>query len=122
MRDRVLQGALGVREGLGRRPERHGLADVVAALGAERAGAAGQADLERDGVAGREVGDGGADGGHGAGGFVAEGEGLADLDVAVAEVREVVQVGAAEAGGAYFDEDVGGGEGREGAFFLGGNG
>lgn len=43
---------------------------------------------------------------------------MADLDVAVAEVGKVVQVGAAEAGGAHFDEDVGGGELGESAFFL----
>lgn len=64
------------------------------------------------------MGDLAADGGDGAGGFVAEGEGLADLDVAVAEVGEVVQVGAAEACGADLDEDVGWGELGESAFFL----
>lgn len=42
------------------------------------------------------------------------------MDVAVAEVRVVVQVGAAEARGADADEDVGGGEGGEVAGFLDG--
>lgn len=64
------------------------------------------------------MGDLAADGGDSAGGFVAEGERLADLDVAVAEVGEVVQVGAAEACGADLDEDVGGGKLGESAFFL----
>lgn len=119
VRDGILQGALGVGERLGRRAERHGFANVVAALGAQIAVVAREADLEGDIVAWLQVGDLGADGGDGAGGFVAEGQGLADLDVAVAEVGKVVQVGAAEACGAHFDENVGGGELGESALFLG---
>lgn len=70
------------------------------------------ADLEGRGV------DGGPDGGDDAGGLVAQGQGLLDEDVAVAVVAEVVQVGAAEAGGLDGDEEVVGGEFGEGAFFL----
>lgn len=117
--DGLLEGALGVGVGLGAGAEGHVPADVVPPRGAQLAGAAGQADLEGDVVAGPEVRDGGADGGDDARGLVAEGEGLADLDVAVAEVGEVVQVGAAEAGGLDVHEDVGGGQGGESAFFLG---
>lgn len=119
MGDGILQGTLGVGKRLGRRAEGHGFADVVAALSAEGALVARQTDLEGDIVAWGEVSDFSADGGDGTGGFVAEGERLADLDVAVAEVGEVVQVGAAEACGADLDEDVGGGELGESAFFLG---
>lgn len=105
MDDGVLEGALGVGKRFGRGAEGHGAADVVAAAGAEGAGGAGLADLEGDAVAWLEGGwrDAAADGGDDAGGFVAEGEGLAHEDVAVAVVRVVVQVGAAEAGG--FDGD-----------------
>lgn len=107
-------------EGLGRGAEGHGAADVVAARQAELAGAAGHADLESDAVAHGELGGRvGADARDDACGLVAEGEGLADLDVAVAEVAEVVQVGAAEAGGLYGDEDFFWGEGGERSVFLG---
>lgn len=71
--DGILQRALGVGERLGRGAERHGFANVVAALGAAVAVVAGQPDLEGDIVAWLEVGDLAADGGDGAGGFVAEG-------------------------------------------------
>lgn len=66
-----------------------------------------------------EGGDVGADGRDDAGGLVAQGQRLADQDVAVAEVGVVVQVAAAEAGAGDADlEFVGGGAG-EVAGFLG---
>lgn len=118
--DLLLEGALGVGEALCRGAEGHGAADVVAALGAQLALAAGEADLEGDVVAGLQVGHGRAHGGDGAGGLVAQGHGLAHLDVAVAVVAVVVQVGAAEARRLDCHQDFGGLEDRDGALFLGG--
>ncbi|KAI9163627.1 sorbitol dehydrogenase [Paramyrothecium foliicola] len=115
----LLQGALRVGEGLGRAAELHAPADVVPRLGAELARLARLADLEGDAVAGGEVGDAGADGDNGAAGLVAEGEGLADEDVAVAVVVEVVQVRAAEAGGLNGDLDLVGRGGGKLTLFLG---
>ena len=60
-----------------------------------------------------KVGDIGSHGDDAGAGFVAEGEGFEDGDVAVAEVGEVVEVGAAEAGGEDGDLDFAGGGGRE---------
>jgi hypothetical protein len=111
--DLLLKSALGMRVGLCRGAELHGAADVVAAGGAVLAALARKADLEGDAVTGGEVGHGRADSDDGAGGLVAEGQGLADDDVAVAEVVEVVKVGAAEAGSLDGDLDLiarGGGE------------
>lgn len=96
MVDPLLQRALEMREALARAAEAHLLADVVAALGAAVAFLAGEPDFEGDFVAWLEGCDGGADCCDDAGGFVAEGEGLADEDVAVAEVRVVVEVATAE--------------------------
>lgn len=107
-----LQRPLEMRETLPTAPELDIFADVVASLLAAFALLAGEADFEGDFVAGLEGGDGGAHGGDDAGGFVAEGEGLADEDVAVAEVGVVVEVAAAEACGGDVDLDfVGGGWG-----------
>jgi hypothetical protein len=94
----LLQGALEMGETLCRRAEFHVFADVVAAFGAAVAGIAGHAYFEGYAVAGGKVGYGRADGGDDAGGFVAEGQGLADEYVAVAVVVVVVEVAAAEAG------------------------
>lgn len=119
--DDLLQGALGVGEGLGGTAEGHGAADVVAALAAQLARLAREADLEGDVVAGLQqvrLSHSGADGRDDAGRLVAQGQGLFDEDVAVAVVAEVVQVGTAEAGGLDGDEDVVGGEIGEGSFFL----
>ena len=60
----------------------------------------------------------GSQGDNAGAGFVAEGEGFEHGDVAVAEVGEVVEVGAAEAGGEDGDLDFAGGGGREGAGCL----
>ena len=117
--DLLLEGALGVGEALCRGAEGHLPADVVAALAAQLALAAGQADLEGDVVAGLEVRHARAHGCHGAGRLVAQGHGLAHLDVAVAVVAVVVQVGAAEACRLDCHQDFGWLEGREGALFLG---
>lgn len=87
---------MGHRLGTGAEP--HRAADIVPPGAAECALVAGEADFEGDGVAWLEVGDVGADGCDDARRLVAEGEGFADENVAVAEVRKVVQVGAAEAG------------------------
>lgn len=97
--DLLLQGALGVGEGLGRTSELHAAADVVASGLAVLAGLAGLADLESDAVAGGQVSDAITDSDDGAAGLVAQSERLTDDDVAVAVVVVVVQVGAAEAGG-----------------------
>lgn len=118
--DPLLEGTLGMRKGLCRGAEIHGAADVVAALGAVLAVLAGEADLEGDAVSGAQVGDGIADGDDGAAGLMAEGQRFADDDVAVAVVVEVVQVGAAEAGGLDGDLDLVAGRGGEVAVLLGG--
>ncbi len=113
MVDAFLQRALRVRECLGRTAKLHAPADVVAADVAVLAALAGQADLEGHAVAGRQVLHGAANGDDGAAGLVAEGEGLADDDVAVAVVVKVVQVGAAETGGLNGDLDlIGSGTGQ----------
>ena len=118
MGDSLLEGALGVGEGLGGAAEPHLAADVVAALEAEGALAARLADLEGDLVADLEGRDARADGGHDARRLVAERQGLPHQDVAVAEVVEVVQVRAAETRGLDGDLDLVGGGGRELAIFL----
>lgn len=115
----LLQRALRMGKRLGRAAKLHTAADVVAAGRAVLAVLAGQADFERDAVASGEVLDISADGDDGAAGLVAEGEGLAHENVAVAVVVEVVQVGAAEAGGLDGDLDVVGRGGGEIALFLG---
>lgn len=116
--DALLQRALEVWEALAAAAEAQIFADVVAALVAASAGSARQADFESDLVADFEVCDAGADGGDDAGALVAERQGLADEDVAIAVVGVVVQVAAAEAGGGNADlEFVGFGLG-EGAGLL----
>lgn len=116
--DLLLEGALGVGEALCRGAEGHLPADVVAALLAQLALAAGQADLEGHVVAGPEVCHGRAHRRHGPRRLVAQGHGLPHLDVAVAVVAVVVQVRAAEAGRLDGHQDLGGLEVWEGALFL----
>ena len=86
----VLEGAVCVGEGLGGGAEAHGLAEVVAALGAEGAGVAHDAGLDGDALADDEALDAGADGGDDACGLVAEDERGLDGKVAVAPVYVVV--------------------------------
>lgn len=105
-------------EGLCGRAELHLRADVVAALFAEAALAAGEADFEGDSVADFEGCYFGADGCDCASGFVAETHWRAHDEVAIAAVGVVVQVGAAEASGCDGDLDVCACWGRDGAFFL----
>lgn len=95
----LLQRALEVRDGLGRAAEAHASANVVTALAAVFAALAGQADLNGNAVPRTQVRDCGARCDDSTAGLVAEGQGLTDEDVAIPEVVEVVQVGAAEAGG-----------------------
>lgn len=111
--DLLLQRSLGMRVCLGGAAELHATADVVAALSAVLAVLAGEADLEGDAVTSDEVGDGRTDSDDGAAGLVAQGQGLADDDVAVAEVVKIVQVGTTEAGGLDGDLDlIAGGRGK----------
>lgn len=105
-------------ERLGRTPELHAAADVVAIGSAELALATRKADLECNAVSDSQAVGIGPDGDDGAAGLVAEGQRLAHEDVAVAEVREVVQVGAAQARGLDGDLDFGGGGGSERAVLL----
>jgi hypothetical protein len=104
--------------GLGRAAEGHALADVVAAFGAETATLAGLADLEGDVVTDFEVSHVGANGGDNSGRLVAQSKGLADDDVAVAVVVEVVEVGAAEASSLYCDLDLAAARRRQLALLL----
>ena len=117
----LLQGALGMGVGLGGAPELHLPADVVAALAAQLARLAGLADLEGHAVARLQRGDGRAHGGDDAGRLVAQRQGLPHEDVAVAEVAEVVQVRAAEAGRLDGHLDMVGAERGQHSFFLGRN-
>lgn len=104
--DLLLQRALEVWETLATAPEPELFADVVTTFRAACTAAAGQADFESDSVACFEVCDGRADGRDDASGFVTEGEGFADEDIAVAVVGVVVQVAATEAGGGYPDLEL----------------
>lgn len=118
MIDTVLQRALKVRKRLCRAAEAHAFADVVASLTAALALSAGYADLEGDLVADAEARGCGADGHDHTGGLVAEREGLADDDIAVAVVVVVVQVGAAETCRADGDLEFRRAWGLESACFL----
>lgn len=91
--------------------EAHVAADVVPADVAEGAPAAGQANLEGDAVAGPEALGVGPGGDHDAARLVAQRQRLLHQDVAVAVVREVVQVRAAQARRLDGDVDLVGGEG-----------
>lgn len=100
-----------MRKALRRTAEAHFLAQIVAVFVAACAVLARQADFEGHMVADGEVRDGGPERGHHAGGFVAECEWGAEDEIAIAAVREVVQVAAAEPGGADGDLDFVGGRG-----------
>lgn len=96
MHNLLLEGALGMGEGLGGAAELHVAADVVAAGAAQLAALAGLADLEGDAVADAQRRDGRAHGRDQAGRLVAQRERLPHHNVPVAEVVVVVQVRAAE--------------------------
>jgi hypothetical protein len=104
--------------GLGGAPELHLSADVVPALLAELARFAGLADLEGYVVARPKRSDAGAHRGDDAGGLMAQRQGLAHQDVAVAEVTKVVQVRAAQARRLDGYLDVVGIERGQDPFFL----
>lgn len=95
-------------EGLGGTPELHGWADIVAALEAEVARFAGLADFQGDAVSNSEGRDAGSDGGDDTGGFMAQRQGFANEDIAIAEVGVIVQVGATEPGSLNCDLDFAG--------------
>lgn len=115
----LLQRSLEMRETFCRTPKLHVLADIVASLFAAVAGIARHADFQGNAIADGEVGDGRADSGDDAGGLVAQGQGLADEDVAVAVVGVVVEVAAAEAGAVNCYLDFGCRGGGQVAGFLG---
>lgn len=116
-----LQRPLVMRPAPRRTPEPHLPADVVSSLLAAIALVAGDADFQCHAISGLEVDsrDGGANAHDHAGGFMAEGQGLLDGDVADAEVPVVVEVGAADGGGADFDLELGGRGRWKGTRFLG---
>lgn len=86
--------------------ELHGLAEVVALLLAVRALATVDACLDSDALSDAQMGDGAADGGDYAGGFMAEHDRLANLEVTVATMRVVVEVRTTETGGSDGDLDL----------------
>lgn len=116
--DPLLQRPLRMRKVLSRRPKFHLLADVIPALCAVLTALTRQADLESNLVPGCEGGDIRANGEDCAGRLMAETQGLADEDVAVAVVVVVVKIGAAEAGGLDGNLDLIGGESRDDSVFL----
>jgi hypothetical protein len=117
--DPLLQRPLEMRKALPTTPKPHLLANIIPPLLTPRALLARNADFECDFVTDLEIRYGGADGGDDAGGLMAEGQGLADEDVAVAVVGVVVQVAAAEAGGGDADLELFRGGWGEVAGFLG---
>lgn len=117
----LLQRPLRMRPPPRRAPELHPPTDIIPAPLTKLARLARQAHLQRHEVPDGKPLDAGADGLDAPGGLVAEGQRLADEDVAVAVVGVVVQVGAAEGGGEDLELEVGGGGGREGAGGLWGS-
>lgn len=100
--------------------ERHLGAEVVFALLAAHAAATGDAGLHGDAVADLERRHFIADGVDDTGGLVAQDHGRLDDEGSDAAVNPVVHVGSANAGPFGLDEDVvGGGEGGDGAVFVG---
>ena len=115
------EGTVKMGEDLRAAAELHRGADVVAALLAQGALTAGQADFESDAVADFQGCHVGPDGRDGAGGFVAQAHGLAHDEVAIPAVAVVVQVGAAEARCLDGDLDIAAGGSGYGAFLLEGS-
>jgi hypothetical protein len=86
---------------LSRAPKPHPLTDIIPPLTTSLTLSTRKANFEGYTVARSELGrEGRSDGKDDAGGFVAEGQGFEDLDVAVAVVGVVVEVAATETGGA----------------------
>lgn len=119
----VLSGGVETSEGsvVGRGGgEAHVRAEVVVAAQAGFAVAARGSGLDGDAVAEFEGCDCRADGGDGAGGFVAEAHGGFENEGADGAMLPVVYVGAADAGVGDGDEDGAGvGEGGDGALLIG---
>lgn len=114
----LLERPLEVRESLGRATESHATADVVSTRRAVFAVLTRHTDLERNAISSSDVLHISANSNNGAAGFVAEGEGLTNDDVAVAAMVVVVQVGAAEAGGLDGNLDLVGSGGCDVSVFL----
>jgi hypothetical protein len=104
--DPLLQCALRMWERLGRASEVHALAYVVPPFKTQLTLLTRLADLERNPVTHLEVTDARTDGRDDARGLVTQRQGFPDEDVAITVVTEVVQVGAAEAGGLDGDLDL----------------
>lgn len=116
--DQLLEGSLGVGKRLCGTAELHAFADIIPSRGAKLAGLTWLANFKCDMVAYGEVGDVGGDSSDDAAGLVAQSEGLPHEDVAVAEVVEVVQVGAAKPCGLDGDLDFARRKGGEFSLFL----
>jgi hypothetical protein len=86
-----------VRHRLCAAPKPHALAEVIPALAADAALAAGDADLEGDAVADAEAGHLGPDGDDGAGRLVAERQRHAGAEVAIGKLLVVTDIGPADA-------------------------
>lgn len=93
--DALLQRSLRMRIRLGRAPKLHASADIVSAGSAVLAVLAGQTNFQGHTIPRRQVRHVGANGDNRSAGFMAQCERLADNDVAVSIVVEVVQVRAA---------------------------
>lgn len=102
----LLECALEMRKRLARRPKLHVFADIVSAFLTTLALLARKAHFESDFVSGFQTLDRRACFCDNAGGLMAKGERFSDQDVAIAEVRIVVEVAAAEAGGGDADLEL----------------
>jgi hypothetical protein len=96
--DRLLEGAIEMGERLGGRAEAHALAEVVPAGGAEAAGVAHDAGLNRDALAGDDIAHARPYGGDDAGSLVTEDEWRLERKVAVTAVHIVVHCARRSAG------------------------
>jgi hypothetical protein len=92
------------------------VAEILAALAAGRAFAAGARRIDRDAIARGHARDAGTDCGHDARGLVAGCERFADHEVADPAMQVVVQIGAADAGSPQLDQHLAGSRFRHGRF------
>lgn len=92
----LLESTVEVGEGLCTRAEAHAFAEVIPSFSAVFAIIAHHTALDSDTLADTEVSDTGTNGGDDAGRLMAKHQRRLDAEVAVAAVREVVEVGAAE--------------------------